>query len=241
MEEMKLAAGRSRNKTYYRALHVPIWIWVFFTLPGALTADLYEHGPDWRHGAWLAAVAAVCVWRGWRGRLPGAEPRPYITHYGVDLPNLPYRVVCYTAAWIDIVVPWAINLAGLCIAVAGGGWVVRGLYGGVYDALALGIVAATAANLVPRARRSIRNEGVERGWFYVGVWTAVPTQAAAWAMWRLGPALGVSAEALPAARLAVFIGVSVLMLALGTAQLLPRTWRYDYRTTPAELRSAAGE
>ncbi len=98
---MKKVVERERNKTYYRVLHVPIWLWVFFILPGNMTYDLYLHGPDRRHAIWLAIVFVVCAWRGLLGRLPGVEPRPYVTHYGVDRPNLPYRVVCYTAAWIE--------------------------------------------------------------------------------------------------------------------------------------------
>ena len=31
---MKQAVFRERNKQYYRVLHSPIWIWVFWVLPG---------------------------------------------------------------------------------------------------------------------------------------------------------------------------------------------------------------
>ena len=53
---MKKVVERERNKNYYRVLHVPIWIWAFWILPGHLTADLYAHGPDRRHWIWLAVV-----------------------------------------------------------------------------------------------------------------------------------------------------------------------------------------
>ena len=56
---MKKVVERERNKTYYRVLHVPIWLWVFFILPGNLTYDLYLHGPDTRHAIWLAIVFVV--------------------------------------------------------------------------------------------------------------------------------------------------------------------------------------
>jgi hypothetical protein len=105
---MKKVVERERNKTYYRVLHLPVWIWVFFILPGHLTYDLYLHGPDRRHGIWLTIVVAVCIWRGFAGRLPGVEPQPYIRYYGEDQQNLPYRMVCYTAAWIDLIVPFAL-------------------------------------------------------------------------------------------------------------------------------------
>lgn len=231
---MKPAVHRQRNKGYYRVLHVPIWIWVFFTLPGALTAELYYRGFNHRHAIWLALVAAVCIWRGARGRLPGAEPRPYITHYGLDWPNLGYRVVCYTAAWIAIVVPWALNVIGLAYATAGGPWILERLYGWPYDAGAAIVVAVAAANRLPRTRRTIYGEGAERAWFYVGVWTAIIGQLAGWAVWRLTP------HASAIGRLSAFVAVSGAVFALGLAGRLPRTRRYHVRAD-ADLQVAAGE
>src|SRR5262249_60208666 len=87
---MKKVVTRERNKNYYRVLHVPIWIWAFWILPGRLTADLYAHGPDRRHWAWLAIVTAVCAWRGFLGRLPGAERQRAITQYGGEKPTARY-------------------------------------------------------------------------------------------------------------------------------------------------------
>ena len=237
---MKAAVDRTRNKGYYRVLHVPIWIYVFFTLPGALTADFYAHGFSSRHELWLAAVAAICIWRGARGRLPGCEPRPYITHYGLDWPNLGYRVVCYSAAWIAMLAPWSLNLAGLAFAALTGRWVIAALYGWPYDLVAAAVVLAAAFNRLPRARRSVYGEGAERAWFYVALWTAVISQAAAWIMWRLGPALGLTAATLVWARLAVFAAVSAGVLGLGLAGLLPRTRRYHVSAGSA-LRVAAAE
>ena len=49
---------RERNKLYYRFLHWPIWIFVFFIAPGPLTFDLFERGFDSRMAAWLAVVLA---------------------------------------------------------------------------------------------------------------------------------------------------------------------------------------
>lgn len=236
---MKKAVERERNKGYYRVLHVPIWIWVFFTLPGSLTARFYQHGPSRDHWIWLGLVTAICVWRGWKGRLPGAEPKPYITFYGVDWPNLPYRVICYTAAWVDMLVPFVLNLTGLLVAVASGKWIIPQLYGWPYKVVALAIVAATALNWMPRARRSVKNEGAERAWFYVGVWTAVFTQLAAWGMWRLGPILGLAGTSLIRARLAVFLLVGGTLFALGVAGKLPRTMRYHYAAS-GELQPAHG-
>lgn len=223
---MKQAVTRERNKGYYRVLHVPIWIWVFFILPGNLTSDLYQHGPDRRHWIWLAIVTAVCAWRGARGRLPGVEPKPYITHYGAEQPNLGYRVVCYTAAWIDLLVPFTLNLLGLIIASLTGRWMVPELYDWLYYPLAIAVVLGTLLNWTPRARRSTRGEGAEKAWFYVAIWTVVPTQVASWAMWRLGPRMGLQGAALAHARLAVFLILAALVLLPTILGKLPRTERY---------------
>ncbi len=225
---MKKVVERQKNKRYYRALHVPIWLWVFFVLPGNLTYALYLHGPDRRHAMWLAVVIAGCAWRGLRGRLPGVEPKPYITHYGVDLPNLPYRVVCYTAAWIALLVPFALNLIGLMIAAFRGRWVIAELYTYLYWPLALAVVGATVFDWTPRARRSTLNEGEEKAWFYTGIWTVVPSQVAAWGAWRLGGRLGLNPLALNRLRLSVFLVVTASFLILSLAEKLPRTTRYKY-------------
>ncbi|HZQ90233.1 MAG TPA: hypothetical protein VFA60_00395 [Terriglobales bacterium] len=223
---MKAVVARERNKGYYRVLHVPIWVWVFFILPGHLTSDLYQHGPDRRHWIWLAMVVAVCAWRGALGRLPGVEPRPYITHYGMDKPNLGYRVVCYTAAWIDLLVPYTLNLIGLATANLTGRWMLPELYTWLYYPMAIAVVLATLLNWTPRARRTTRNEGAEKAWFYVAIWTVVPCQIASWAMWRLGSRMGLDATALARARLGVFVLVSLSLFLVTFLGKLPRTARY---------------
>ena len=223
---MKLVVTRERNKGYYRVLHVPIWIWVFFILPGNLTSDLYQFGPDRRHWIWLAIVTAVCVWRAALGRLPGAEPKPYITQYGAEQPNLGYRVVCYTAAWIDLLVPYTLNFLGMLIAESTGRWMVPTLYRWLYYPLAGAIVVATLLDWTPRTRHSTRGEGAEKAWMYVAVWTVVPCQAASWAMWRLGARMGVEAGTLIHLRLGVFLLVSAAFFWVTYLGKLPRTARY---------------
>ena len=223
---MKKAVHRERNKPHYRALHVPLWVWVFFILPGHLTYALYAKGPDSRHLYWFVAVLIVCAWRGHAGRLPGCEFQPYVTHYGVSQPNLPYRVACYTAAWIDLLVPFALNAMGLVLAVATGQWRLGNLYRWFYYPLAAAIVLATLLNLTPRARRTTRDEGAERAWFYVAAWTVVPAQLAAWAAWRLGGRLGLDPAPLAWFRFAAFFGVAGALVWLGVAERLPRTGRY---------------
>jgi len=223
---MRKVVERESNKTYYRVLHLPIWLWVFFILPGNLTYALYLHGPDGRHAIWLAIVCVVCAWRGFLGRLPGVEPAPYVTHYGMHQPNLPYRVVCYTAAWIGILVPFTLNLIGLVIAAFTGGWIMAYLYARLYYPLALAVVLATWLDWTPRARRSTINEGAEKAWFYVGIWTVVPSQVAVWGAWRLGGELGLNPPALGRFRFSVFIIVVAVFFFLGLKEKLPRTARH---------------
>src|SRR5487761_349166 len=140
---MQTVVQRERNKGYYRLLHLPLWLWVFWVLPGPWTYILFAHGPERRHWIWLGVIFLVCAWRGWRGRLPGVEPRPYIRRFGEPLPNLPYRRVCYTAAWIDLLAPYLLNLAGLGIALITGRWRMHWLYLHLSYPLAAVIVAAT--------------------------------------------------------------------------------------------------
>ena len=224
---MKQAVFRERNKQYYRVLHAPIWIWVFWVLPGwPLTYDLYAHGPDRRHWIWLAVVIAVVAWRGLQARIPGCERQPYITHYGVHQPNLWYRVVCYTAAWIALLVPYTLNLIGLFVASVNGQWILKELYQYGYYPLALAVVLAAALDWIPRARRDTVGEGAERAWFYVAIWTVVPVQVINWAAWRLGRFMDLAPMPLAHVRLATCLIATAFFLALGYAQKLPRTQRY---------------
>lgn len=223
---MKRVVEREKNKAYYRMLHLPVWIWVFFVLPGHLTYDLFLHGPDRRHWIWLVLVTAVCIWRGQAGRLPGVEPQPYITHWGVEAPNLPYRVVCYAAAWIDLLVPFVLNLIGLVAAAITGRWMLQQLYFWFYYPFALAVVLATWMDWIPRTRRSTAHEGAERAWFYVAIWTAVASQLAGWVIWRLGARLGMGAMEPAGFRLAAFLAVAGIFVLLGLGGKLGRTPRY---------------
>lgn len=238
---MKKVVERERNKTYYRVLHLPIWIWVFFILPGHLTYALFMHGPDRRHWVWLAAVTAVCVWRGLAGRLPGVEPRPYITHWGEERPNLLYRTVCYTAAWIDLLVPHTLNALGLLVAAFTGRWALEQLFVWLYYPFAGAVVLATLVGVTPRARRTTLQEGAERAWFYVAIWTIVPAQVVAWAAWRLGAYAGLDPLALARVRFGAFGVVTAIFLTLGITGRLPRTARYYVPARPGGASPAVGQ
>src|ERR1700740_3738841 len=119
---------RERNKISYRLAHWPIWIWVFFLAPGPLTFHLFAYGFNGWMAGWLGAVLLGTGIAGWRGKLPGVEPQPYILRFTEDKPNPLYRKVCYTFAWNAVITFTLLNLAGLVIAVATGNWVMKQIY-----------------------------------------------------------------------------------------------------------------
>ena len=135
-------------------------------------------------------------------------------------------MVCYTAAWIDLLVPFTINLIGLVINFFFGRWIINDLFYKLYYPLAAAIVLATILDFTPRAARSTRDEGAEKGWFYVAVWTVVPTQLAGWAMWRLGKYFDLSPANLGNVRLVTFLVVAGTFFTLGFLGKLPRSQRY---------------
>ena len=144
----------------------------------------------------------------------------------VRQPNLPYRVVCYTAAWVDILVPYALNVAGLMVASITGVWKLKDMYTYGYYPLAVAVVIGTALNLTPRAKRDTFGEGAERAWFYIAIWTVVPTQVVNWAAWRMGKYVDLAPLPLARTRLAVCLVAMLFFFLLGYASKLPRTQRY---------------
>ena len=66
---------RIRNKLHYRFNHWPIWIMVFFLVPGPLTFDLFERGFDWRMALWLGVVLMGTGIAGLRGALRDVKRR----------------------------------------------------------------------------------------------------------------------------------------------------------------------
>ena len=108
---------RTRNTTLYRVLHWPLWIFVFFLAPGPLTFDLFAGRASRWNLLWLLLVLVGTGIAAWRGRLPGAEPAPYILRFTEDRPNPLYRRICYTFGWNAAINFALMNLIGLSIAV----------------------------------------------------------------------------------------------------------------------------
>ena len=210
---------RVRNKTYYRFLHWPIWIWVFFLAPGPLTFSLFAHGFGRYNSLWLAAVLIGTGIAALFGQLPGVEPAPYILRFDEDRPNPLYRKVCYTFAWNAVLNFALLNLAGLVIAVVSGVWLMKQLYQFAYFPLCAMILLLGAAGLLPRVGRSTKGEGVERRYFYGSVWAVTTAQTLLLVLWKALP----RGEPGDLIKLIVFTGALALMGTLAWRGILPRT------------------
>jgi hypothetical protein len=210
---------RVRNKTYYRVLHWPIWIFVFFIAPGPLTFDLFAQGFDGRMTTWLGLVLLATGIAGLRGRLPGCEPAPYIIRFTEDRPNPIYRRVCYTVAWGEVVAFAALNIAGLTYALFTGEWRLRQMYEAAYFPIAGTMWVLGGIGLLPRVKPSTRNEGHERRYFYGSVWAVAIAQPVLWLLWKVLP-VSFAADAL---KLIVFVGVLGFVGHLSRLGALPRT------------------
>jgi hypothetical protein len=210
---------RERNTPLYRLAHWPIWIFVFFIAPGPLTFDLFERGFDSRMAAWLSVVLLATGIAGWRGRLPGVEPKPYILRFTEDKPNPLYRRVCYTFAWSDLITFAMLNLAGLLYAVVTGTWRLRQIYDRAYFPIAAATLICGAVGWLPRVRVSTRGEGTERRYFYGTVWAICLAEPLLGALWRFLPR---SHEA-DVAKLGAFVAALAGMGYLAKLGKLPRT------------------
>jgi len=210
---------RERNKLYYRVLHWPIWIFVFFIAPGPLTFELFERGFDARMAAWLAVVVVGTGIAGLRGKLPGVEPRPYIIRFTEDRPNPVYRRVCYTLAWSEAVTFAVLNVTGLVIAIVTGHWSLKQIYRYAYFPLAGTFWVLGALGQLPRVKASTKGEGTERRYFYGTVWAVSIAQPVLWFLWSVLP----QTRAADALKLAVFVGVLAFVGSLAHRGRLPRT------------------
>ena len=210
---------RYRNKHHYRLSHWPIWIFVFFILPGPLTFDLFESGFDRRMALWLGAVLVGTAIAGLRGRLPGCEQRPYIIRFTEDRPNPLYRRVCYTVAWSAVVSFGVLNIAGLVVAILTGVWRQREIYEIGYLPLAAVVWVLGALGRLPRVKSSTKGEGYERRYFYGSAWAMCIGQPILWLLWTVLP-YGRAGDVL---KLVVFIVVLAWVGWLSFRGKLPRT------------------
>ncbi len=210
---------RTRNKLYYRWLHWPIWIFVFFIAPGPLTFDLFERGFDGRMLAWLAVVVVGTGIPFLRGRMPGCEPAPYIIRFTEDRPNPVYRRVCYSFAWGEAVAFAVLNIAGLVVAIVTGAWMLKEIYRYGYFPLAGTIWVVGLLGYLPRVRPSTSGEGHERRYFYGTVWAVAIAQPVLWMLYLALP----RTQAMDVLKLVVFVGVLTGMGWLAYRGRLPRT------------------
>jgi len=210
---------RTRNKLYYRFLHWPIWIFVFFIAPGPLTFDLFERGFDWRMAVWLGVVLVGTGLAGLNGCLPGVEPAPYIIRFTEDRPNPLYRRICYTMAWSEAITFALLNIAGLIIAITTGHWILKQIYRYAYLPLAGTIWLLGAFGQLPRVKPSTAGEGHERRYFYGSVWAVAIAQPVLWLLYLIQPKTQVA----DLFKLVVFIGILVLVGYLSYRGRLPRT------------------
>jgi hypothetical protein len=210
---------RDRNKPYYRFLHWPIWIWVFFITPGPLTFDLFAGRFDRRMVLWLGVVLIGTGLAGLRGRLPGVEPRPYIIRFTEDKPNPAYRRICYTFAWSAAITFAILNLTGLLVAIVTGHWLLRQIYDAAYFPIVGTIWLMGLLGWLPRVMASTKGEGHERRYFYGTVWAVCIAQPVLGILWRLLP----PSRAADLIKLCVFVGILAVVGAMSRRGVLPRT------------------
>ena len=210
---------RKRNKGYYRVLHWPIWIWVFFLAPGPLTFSLFADGFSVLNSIWLGLVLVGTGIAGLYGQMPGVEPQPYIQRFDEDKPNPLYRKVCYTFAWNAVLNFALMNLAGLIIATITGIWYMKQLYQYAYLPLCALILLLGLLGLLPRAGKSTKGEGTERRYFYGSVWAVTIAQTLLLILWKTLP----MTQTWSLIKLAVYVGTLAATGAAAYNGLLPRT------------------
>ena len=210
---------RERNTTIYRMCHLPIWIWVYFLVPGPLTFSLFERGFSTGNTIWLLLVLIGVAIAGYYAQLPGVEHRPYILRFDEDKPNPLYRRVCYTFAWNAVLNFALLNLAGLVFAVITGVWRLKQIYDFFYFPLMVVILFFGIAGKLPRVGPSTKREGIERRYFYGSVWAVTIAQTVLLILWKALPETRTGSLI----KLAVFVGVLAIVGVAASRGLLPRT------------------
>jgi hypothetical protein len=154
-----------------------------------------------------------------RGRLPGAEPGPYILRFDEDKPNPLYRRVCYTFAWNAVVSFALLNLVGLFIAAVTGSWYMKQIYNYGYLPLCLTILLLGLGGLLPRVGASTKGEGTERRYFYGAVWAVTISQTILLVLWKILPHTRVASWV----KLGIFVGALVVTGLAAYRGKFPRT------------------
>jgi hypothetical protein len=224
---------RERNTALYRFCHWPIWITVFYLLPGPLTCRLFEKGFDRQMAKWLGLVCFGTGIAGLCSRLPGVEPKPYIATFTEDLPNPLYRRLCYTAAWSDLVTFAALNLFGNIDAIVRVKWRMRQIYKYGWIPVAGVSWVLGFRGVLPRTGRSTIGEWAERRVFYGAIWTVTCSQILLWTLWRrlrLGtepgmPSMRFRSRKASILMLAAFVGSLAGLAVVASRGRLPRTRR----------------
>jgi hypothetical protein len=168
---------------------------------------------------WLGIVLVGTGIAGFRGRLPGVEPAPYIIRFTEDRPNPLYRRICYTLAWSEVIAFALLNIAGLAYAIYSGHWRLRQMYDFGYFPIVITVWILGALGYLPRVKPSTKGEGHERRFFYGSVWAVCFAQPALWLMWKVLP----QTRPADALKLAVFVGILAFVGNLARLGLLPRT------------------
>jgi hypothetical protein len=215
---------RKRNTRIYRLAHWPIWFFVFMIAPGKLVVELFTRGFDWRMFVWFVMVVAATGVAGWRGYLPGTEPRPYILRFTENKPNPLYRRVCYTIAWGNLLTFTMLNLTVLVDSAVTGKWHFRQIYGSAYLVPAVVVWSFGALGWLPRTRPSTQGESRERRYFYAMVWAVGAAHALTGLFWKLLPRTRQTNIVDLAVFTCTLVGVGVLAL-IGR---LPRTQPIAY-------------
>jgi hypothetical protein len=210
---------RTRNKGYYRVNHWPIWIFVFFLVPGPMVFHLFAEGFRGKMFWWLLAVLVGTAIAGLRGKLPGCEPAPYIIRFTEDRPNPLYRRICYTFAWSAAATYGLLNLVGMIVAIITGKWMMKQIYYYGYFPIAVPIWILGALGKLPRVKPSTSGEGTERRYFYGTVWAMCIAQPTLWFLYLLLPRTRTS----DIIELVVFVGVLAFVGYLSYRGVLPRT------------------
>jgi hypothetical protein len=218
---------RERNKVAYRFAHWPIWIAVFYLVPGPVTFRLFAQGLDVWMGMWLGLVVVGTGIAGLFGQLPGVEPKPYIIRFTEDKPNPLYRRICYTVAWGELIGYAVLNLVGIALACATGKWRMALIYNAGYMPIAIATWCLGMFGVLPRVKKSTKGEGDERRYFYGMVWGVPLAQLLVWLLWRALPINPITNWI----KLVVFIGALSVMGWLSVAGILPRT----RKIVPGEL------